>query len=87
MGGLDYLFIVPVGICDARILLGVPLGFYPKGSFYIPPGTMITPPKVSFSIINLIIDVLFWYIVSAGTVSLWRKIIRKVLSNKAIRRT
>jgi len=63
MGGLNYFWITGTLVCDARILVGLPLGFYPIGSFMIWPGSS-TPSNVEFSWINFAIDILFWYILA-----------------------
>ena len=74
MGGLNYLIISTTYVSDARIVIGSPLGFWPIGSFYLQSGDI--PPIVEFSWVNFIIDIIFWYLISCGIVSLYR-IIRK----------
>ena len=73
MGGLNCLVISTTHILDARILTGLPLGFYPIGGFMLwedhPP-----PPTVEFSWTNFVIDMVFWYLVSCGTVALYHKL-------------
>jgi len=63
MGVLNYLIISTTVILDARILVGIPFGFWPIGSFMMWPDAT-TPPTVEFSWINFIIDVIFWYLLS-----------------------
>ena len=76
MGGLNYLHISTTYVCDATILVGLPLGFYPIGSFWAALGAP-PPPTVEFSWGNFSIDVIFWYIVSCGVVALYYKISKK----------
>jgi hypothetical protein len=76
MGGLNYLIISSTYILDARILVGLPLGFWPIGSFMMWPNAP-TPPTVEFSWINFIIDIVFWYLVSCGVVALYHTIRKK----------
>lgn len=73
MGGLNYWIILSTHVLDARILVGVPLGFWPVVSFMAWPNAS-TPPTVEFSWVNFIIDVVFWYLVSCGVVALYHKI-------------
>ena len=63
MGGLNYFWISMNDILDARELFGLPLGFYPKGSFMMWPGHS-TPPTVEFSWVNFMVDILFWYLIA-----------------------
>ena len=63
-------------VLDARILIGLPLGFWPIGSFMMVPGAP-TPPTVEFSWINFIVDIIFWYLISCGVVALYHKIRRE----------
>ena len=63
MGGLNYLWISGNYVLDARILFGLPLGFYPKGGFMGHPGYP-PPPTVEFSWLNFFIDVIFWYLIA-----------------------
>ena len=72
MGGLNYLIISSTHVRDARILVGLPLGFWPIGSFMVWSNAPI-PPTVEFSWINFIIDITFWYLVSCGVVALYHK--------------
>ncbi len=72
MGGLNYLIISSTHILDARILVGIPLGFWPVGSFMAAATT--SPPSVEFSWTNFVIDVIFWYLISCGIVTLYHKI-------------
>jgi len=71
MGGLNYLIISTMHVQDARILVGLPLGFWPIGSFMLLPGKI--PPIVEFSWINFIIDIIFWYLISCGIVKLFHR--------------
>lgn len=67
MGYLNYIWISSIYVCDGRILVGIPLGFYPIGSIYggfLEPGEPI--PIVEFSWINLILDIIFWYLVACA---------------------
>jgi hypothetical protein len=73
MGGLNYWVISSTRVLDARILVGLPLGFWPVGSFMGWPNAS-TPSTVEFSWVNFIIDVVFWYLVSCGVVALYHKI-------------
>lgn len=75
IGGLNY-FVVPIffgGVSDARILVGVPLGFYPVGSFSCVGISPCNPPVVEFSYVNFIIDLIFWYLISCLFVA-WYKV-------------
>jgi hypothetical protein len=72
MAGLNYWIISNTHVMDARILVGAPLGFYPIGSFMIWDSTAPPPPSVEFSYVNLIIDLIFWYIISCLLVA-WYK--------------
>ena len=74
MGGLNYLIISSIYVSDARILIGLPLGFWPIGSFYLQSGDI--PPIVEFSWVNFIIDIIFWYLIACGIIAFY-KIIRK----------
>lgn len=76
MGGLNYLIISTTYILDARILVGLPLGFWPIGSFMMWQGAP-TPPTVEFSWINFIIDIAFWYLISCVVVALYHEIRKK----------
>ena len=69
MGGLNYLIISSTRIFDARILVGLPLGFWPIGGFMVAPG-MPEPPTIEFSWVNFIIDIIFWYLISCGVVAM-----------------
>ncbi|MBU1975154.1 MAG: hypothetical protein KKG59_01985 [Nanoarchaeota archaeon] len=73
MIGLNYFHFIISNVLDARILVGLPLGFWPVGSFYMFPGAP-TPPVVEFSWINFIADIIFWYIVSCIPAALYHKI-------------
>jgi len=64
MGGLNFLIITTTIVTGGRILVGLPLGFYPIGSFFCQPNTVCVPPPVEFSWINFMIDIAFWYLVS-----------------------
>ena len=74
MGGLNYWIISSTHILDARILVGIPLGFWPIGSFMARPNSP-PPPTVEFSWINFIVDVVFWYLVSCGVITLYQKVV------------
>jgi hypothetical protein len=74
MGGLNYLIISTIHVLDARILIGLPLGFYPKGSFYCPSTTTCVPPPVEFSWFNFIFDIIFWYLISCLIIFIYRKV-------------
>jgi len=82
MGGLNYWIISTTFILDARVLVGLPLAFYPIGGFMIwedaPP-----PPRVEFSWSNFAIDVAFWYVVSCGLVAFYLGIVRGISGRKA----
>ena len=76
MGGLNYLIISSTHVLDARILVGSPLGFWPIGGFMIQTNGP-NPPIVEFSWTNFIIDIIFWYLVSCGVVTIYHKIRKK----------
>ena len=76
MGGLNYWIISSTYVLDARILVGIPLGFWPVGSFMARPNVP-APPIVEFSWINFIIDVVFWYLISCGVIALYHKTRKK----------
>ncbi len=84
MGGLNYLIISSTHVLDARILVGLPLGFWPIGSFMILPNAP-TPPTVEFSWTNFVIDIVFWYIISCGVVALYYKIRKKIARRPRLR--
>jgi len=73
MGALNYIVISSnyFIVTDARILVGLPLGFWPTGSWSLDVNP--TPPVIDFSWVNFLIDVAFWYLVSCGVVSLYHK--------------
>jgi hypothetical protein len=71
MGGLNYYWIFGNNVLDARMLFGLPLPFYPKGSFFLDflePGESI--PVVEFSRVNFTIDIIFWYLFACVIFSL-----------------
>jgi hypothetical protein len=70
MGCLNYLWISSMGIQDSRELFGLPIGFYPKGSFMITPEHLV-PPIVEFSWLNFILDIFFWYLIACLIFSLY----------------
>jgi len=72
MVGLNCWIIFSTHILDARILVGLPLPFYPIGSFMI-WSNMPPPPIVEFSWINFVIDIIFWYVVSCLIVFIYSK--------------
>ena len=72
MGGLNYLIISTTVVVDARILVGIPLGFWPIGSFMRWPNAP-APPTVGFSLINFIIDIIFWYVLSCLIIWIYDK--------------
>jgi len=61
----NYLLISTSGVEDARILVGLPLGFWPIGSFFATAGAP-APPTVEFSWINFGINAVFWYFLSCA---------------------
>jgi len=75
MGGINYFLISSTVILDARILVGLPLGFWPVGGFFIATGQ--TPPTVEFSWVNFIADAVFWYLVAVGILALYQKVGKK----------
>ena len=84
IGGLNYLIISNTFIDDATILVGIPLGFYPVGSTYVQYGKPM-PTIPNFSVINFIIDIIFWYVISAVIINLYffaGKDIRKYVKRK-----
>jgi hypothetical protein len=64
MGGLNILIIMTSRVFDGIILVGLPLGFLPIGT-----GPLLqygqVPPVVEFSLVNFVIDIIFWYLVAA----------------------
>ena len=80
MGGLNYLIISTTYVIDARILVGLPLGFWPVGSQKAWPN-MPTPPSVEFSWTNFIVDAIFWYLFSCIVVFFYEKV--KLLFKKS----
>jgi hypothetical protein len=64
MGGINFWWISGNNVMDARELFGLPLGFYPKGSFIGEPPRYPPPPTVEFSISNFFIDIIFWYMIA-----------------------
>jgi hypothetical protein len=77
MGGINAFLILNISIQDARILVGIPLGFYPIGSFYCQPNTACVPPPVEFSWVNFIIDSVVWYLISCITIWIYAKLKKK----------
>ncbi|MEK6841272.1 MAG: hypothetical protein AABW57_00640 [Nanoarchaeota archaeon] len=71
MGVINYFLISTTVVLDARILVGLPFGFYPIGGFMIWPGGP-SPPVVEFSYLNFIIDLIFWYLISCLIIA-WYK--------------
>jgi len=76
MVGLNYFWISSFDISDGRDLFGLPLGFYPKGSFMMRPGYP-TPPVVEFSWVNLVVDILFWYLIACIAFYVYDKVKEK----------
>jgi len=76
MGGLNYLIISTTHVIDARVLVGLPLGFWPIGSFMVWPGAP-APPIVEFSWVNFVLDAMFWYLISCAVAVQYHKIRRK----------
>ena len=79
MIGLN-LFIAPMlfGAVDAVVLVGIPLPFLPVGSFGLIPNNFSgTLPTVEFSIPNFIIDLIFWYVISAAIILAFEKTKKK----------
>jgi hypothetical protein len=71
--GINYFAISQdSGILDGMILSGIPLGFYPVGSYYC---QMVydcaLPLEISWT--SLAADIIFWYIVSCIFLSLYNK--------------
>jgi len=61
--GINYFCISTNNVLDARELFGLPLPFYPKGSFFLGFGE--SPPTVEFSWFNFILDIIFWYLIAS----------------------
>ena len=83
-GVFNYYIITHTIILDATILVGIPLGFYPVGSTYVQYGKPM-PTIPNFSVINFIIDIIFWYVISAVIINLYffaGKNIRKYVKRK-----
>lgn len=72
MFGLNYMIISSTVILDGRTLVGLPLGFWPIGSFMVQTGQIT--PAVEFSWIPFAFDIFFWYLVSCGIVALYCKV-------------
>ena len=73
---LNYYLISTIVVADAVILVGTPLGFYPVGSMQcLSPSDCPSGPE--FSYVNLIIDIVFWYVVSCIIVFIYKKARRK----------
>jgi hypothetical protein len=66
MAGINYWIISTTVILDARILVGLPLGFWPVGSFMARLLNSPAPPKVVFSWLNFFADVIFWYLAACS---------------------
>ena len=64
MGGINYWWISGNNVVDARELFGLPLGFYPKGSFMGESPGYPPPPTVEFSLLHFFIDIIFWYLIA-----------------------
>ena len=81
MGGLNYWIISTTHSLDARVLVGLPLGFYPIGSFkewY--EGMKI--PTVEFSWLNFILNIVFWYLFACLIFYSIDYVIRKIKEGK-----
>ncbi len=72
MGGLNYFWISGSGIYDGMALFGLPLGFWPKGSF-MASYDIQPPPRLEFSVMNFSIDIIFWYLISCLIISAYDK--------------
>ncbi len=77
MGGLNYFWISGSGVYDGMILFGLPLGFWPKGSF-MATYNIRPPPHVGFSVMNFSIDIIFWYLISCLIISAYNKLKPKI---------
>ena len=64
MGGINFWWISGNNAMDASELFGLPLGFYPKGSFMGEPLGYPSPPTVEFSLLHFFIDIIFWYLIA-----------------------
>lgn len=72
MGGLNYFWISGSGVSDATALIGLPLGFWPIGSFRATYNSQL-PPRIEFSSLNFSIDAIFWYLMSCLIISAYYK--------------
>jgi len=71
--GINYFTISQdSGILDGMILSGIPLGFYPVGSYYC---QMVydcaLPLEISWT--SLVVDIICWYIIACIFLSLYSK--------------
>lgn len=73
---INYVWISSMIVLDAKVLMGLPLPFLPKGSFML--STIDTPPpEVNFSVMNFLLDIVFWYLLSVCIVFVANKIRKK----------
>jgi hypothetical protein len=75
MSTVNYFAISSTVILDARVLVGLPLPFWPVGSFFAQIGT--STPSVEFSAVNFFADLVFWYLVSCLIVFIYGTIRKK----------
>lgn len=71
MAGINGFIIGSVMIFDAVVLVGVPLGFWPTGSWYLPSDSP-PPSEIGFSWLNFLLDAVFWYAVASGVVTIYQ---------------
>ena len=74
MGFLNFIWIFGQGCSDCRMLVGLPLSFYPVGSGTFFDARDPVPEVVSFSIVNFILNIVFWYLLACLIVLIYRKI-------------
>ncbi len=86
MGGINYWWISGNTILDARELFGLPLGFYPKGSFMSEPPGYPPPPTVEFSWLNFFIDIIFWYLIACIIYYFYDRLIHNLKERKKLAR-
>ena len=74
MGLLNFIWIFGQGCLDCKMLVGLPLPFYPVGTGAFFDVREPVPAPVNFSILNFIINIVFWYILSCLIVLIYNKI-------------
>lgn len=73
MGAVNLFVIWTEEIFDGQIHVGVPFGFFPKGTLLFP---LAVAPPLKFSVVGFVLDLVFWYAVAAcltGLYDRWKR--------------